>query len=51
MFVAIGFIIGLAMGIAYLIHRDNKRFEVWLEEFTKIKKAETAEFIRRLENQ
>lgn len=46
-----GFVVGLWMTLAYLRYRSDRRFERWLEEFTKMKKAETAEFIRRLENQ
>lgn len=44
-----GLILAIYLGLS--IRRDNKRYEVWLEEFTKMKKAETAEYIRRLENQ
>lgn len=51
LFVTVGYIIGMAIALAYISRRDNRRYKLWLEEFTKMKKAETVEFIRRLENQ
>jgi hypothetical protein len=48
---ALGLTLGHASGLAFSIYRETRRHERWLEEFTKFKKAETAEFIRRLEDQ